>query len=174
MPQTVAPTPKEGLNMKDRVIDIAECSPGYLERFLSFIEKSGDCWIWTGGKVRGYGRFTMRPGKTVRAHRFIDTLINGPIPEGIVICHTCDNPSCVNPSHLFRGTRAENHRDMVAKQRQTYGVRNVHARLTDDDVISIRSRRAAGETLEQIARDFDTHPSNISRIVNRHTWRHIN
>ncbi len=86
-------------------------------KFLSKIKKTKTgCWEWTGTRSPyGYGSFAEK-GKTFRAHRFSYELFKGPItkPE---ICHKCDNPPCVNPEHLFQGTRSENQRDSVAKKR---------------------------------------------------------
>lgn len=90
------------------------------ERFLAKIriDESG-CWIWTAGRNKlGYGRFGL-PGqyKTVQAHRFAYEQFYGPIPEGMFVCHHCDNPPCVNPEHLFVGTHVDNMKDMWSKGR---------------------------------------------------------
>jgi hypothetical protein len=88
------------------------------DRFLEKVDRSGDCWIWTSsirGKS-GYGAFKV-DGKVLNAHRFSYELFVGPIPEGDLICHTCDNRRCVNPSHLFVGTYKDNHSDGVNKGR---------------------------------------------------------
>lgn len=93
------------------------------ERFWSKVEKpTGEdgCWLWTAGLVNGYGHFRLPSGQCL-AHRMSWELANGPVPEGLCVLHKCDNPRCVNPEHLFIGTRADNNRDRAAKGRSITG-----------------------------------------------------
>jgi hypothetical protein len=88
----------------------------YIERFNKQIKKLDSCWEWQGAKNKqGYGMFSYM-GKTLGAHRF-SALINGIDIENKCVCHKCDNPSCVNPNHLFSGTHQDNTNDMVSKGR---------------------------------------------------------
>ncbi len=92
-------------------------------RFWTKYAESGieDCWEWLAGRNRrGYGKFKMRR-KTRPAHRVAYEMHIGPIPDGILVCHRCDNPGCVNPAHLFLGTAQDNMSDKVAKNRQSKG-----------------------------------------------------
>lgn len=142
---------------------------------------AGMCVMWEGRRdENGYGRVGRK-----RAHRLAWEEANGAsIPPGLVVMHSCDNPPCVNPNHLNLGTVADNNRDRAAKGRSkgTFPSGDAHparqrrgschwcARLTDDDVRGIRSRRAAGETQTAIAHEFNIHPATVSRIVRR-IWR---
>lgn len=86
------------------------------ERFLSRIEYTEDCWIWTAGKnKKGYGQIKVS-GKQEGAHRLSFTLYKGD-PSGMIVCHSCDNPSCVNPQHLWLGTPKDNMQDKERKGR---------------------------------------------------------
>lgn len=100
-------------------------------RFYERCEKTPKCWNWTGSKNRsGYG--VARLGIPQLAHRASYEISFGPIPEGLCVMHSCDNPACVNPAHLSLGTHADNMRDMSAKQRR-------HTKLSIDDVLAIRA-----------------------------------
>ena len=89
------------------------------ERFWYHVNKTDGCWEWTGYRDKvGYGRFKMGTKKVFMSHRAAYTLFKGPIPDGLLVCHRCDNPSCVNPDHLFLGTHLDNNLDCVNKDRK--------------------------------------------------------
>lgn len=108
-----------------------EIDENVIARFETKFEKGDGCWEWLAGKSggSGYGAFGMMlPGKSgymvsVQAHRAAWMIYCGPIPEGMCVCHHCDNPGCVNPDHLFLGTRKDNTQDMIAKGRHIEGAR---------------------------------------------------
>lgn len=147
------------------------------ERFWRHVRRGadGECWPWTATKLRtGYG--TINTGdatRTALAHRVCWTLHHGAIPEGKHVLHTCDNPSCVNPRHLFLGTHQDNMRDKVAKQRHPRGERQGSAKLTTADVLDIRARRAAGTPLAVLAAEYGLHRVYVSKVARRVAWRHI-
>ena len=94
------------------------------ERFWRHVERGDDCWRWTAHRIRvrgklWYGMFNALPRTPMGAHRFSWELHNGPIPNGLFVLHSCDNPECTNPKHLFLGTQADNVRDMTLKRRHT-------------------------------------------------------
>lgn len=92
-------------------------------RFLKKINFGDNCWLWTATKNKdGYGKYKVN-GKMVYAHRFSYFLFNGVLPRDLLVCHKCDTPACVNPDHLFIGTRKDNSEDMVAKDRQSRATR---------------------------------------------------
>jgi len=161
------------------------------ERFWAKVEKRGteDCWLWTGGKtVKGYGVFWNNE-RFVHAQRFAYELLVGPIPDGMFVCHHCDNPPCCNPKHLFLGTHKDNMRDAVAKGRMASGERHgthTHpertargensgtAKLNAAQVRVIRLSCAAGTASKAaLARFYGVTETNIRLIVTRKTWKHV-
>lgn len=150
------------------------------DRFWSHVAKSGDCWEWVGTRRReGYGLF-WNGERQVRAHRFAWELEEGPIPEGKSLCHSCDNPPCVRPSHLFVGTQRENLEDMTRKGRRSTpfrdqdqrGSKNRYAKLTDEQVAHIKGMAAAGHYQDDIAARFGISRANVS-YISRKTWAHV-
>jgi len=142
------------------------------ERFWSKVAIGGpdDCWEWTAGKDRcGYGGFKMG-GRPFQSHRVSWELANGAIPDGILACHKCDNPGCVNPAHLFLGTNADNAADREAKGRGARGGNHYRSKLTDADVRKIRGLLKGGEIHREIAVRFGVSSSTIRHISTGYTW----
>jgi hypothetical protein len=130
------------------------------------------CWLWTGAlNDAGYGQLNIAQ-RPVKAHRLIYEIVNGPIPDGLCVLHRCDVRACVNPSHLFIGTRHDNVDDMIAKNRQNWvrGERIGCARLTEADV---REIRAQTESHRAIWRRFGISKSQWYAIRKGHNWRHV-
>lgn len=124
----------------------------------------GGCWLWTAAKTsKGYGVFQVGWKTQKRAHRIAYELEKGNIDDGLCVCHTCDNPSCVNPSHLFLGTVKDNVDDMIDKGRKVnlQGKRNGMAKLNDKDVMAIYFDK---RTNTEIAKDYNISPSLVSQI----------
>ena len=131
-------------------------------------------WPWTAGRnVKGYGSFSV-DGKSCPAHRVAFELTHGPIPEGQVVRHKCDVPGCCNPAHLELGTTADNNRDRDERGRGAKGGARGHARLTDEQVVEIRARYAAGGvSLRVLAMDYPVSFVVIGKIVRGETWKHV-
>lgn len=144
--------------------------------FWSKVEKRGseECWPWRAATtVSGYGQFTLR-GTRVRANRVSMELVRGvALTPSEFVCHTCDNPRCVNPAHLVVGTHADNMRDMCSKGRQTHGVRHYRAKLDDAAVREIRRRLLLRHKLVDIAKDYGVDRMTITLIRNGRNWKHV-
>ena len=142
--------------------------------FRKKFTKSEGCWIWHASKDRkGYGLFGAS-GMALQAHRISWTLAFGSIPIGLHILHRCDNPSCVNPDHLFPGTNAENAVDKSRKGRSMRGERCAFAKLTEAKVIEIRAKYDAGEMNQtELATEYGMAANSINGVVNRRVWKHI-
>lgn len=131
------------------------------------------CWEWEGHVHNsGYGRITHE-GKTQYAHRFYWERINGPIPEGLDVCHTCDNKLCVNPDHLFLGTRKDNMVDAMVKGRLQRGIDRYNAVLNEDIVREARKRHQDGEKIVDIAKDLGIGKTTLGNAIKRKSWRHV-
>ena len=144
------------------------------ERFASFIEiaPSDECLEWPGYRgTRDYGHFTYQ-NKLRKAHIVSYELHVGPISSGMVIRHKCDNPPCVNPRHLQIGMQAENVRDAVERGRWQIGETHNRAKLTESQVLEIREL-AKTTPLNILAEKYSMDSSQVCRIVNRKSWRHI-
>lgn len=143
-------------------------------RFHEKYRRDSGCWLWTAGsEAIGYGKFGVRRGLVVRAHRYMWESIHGPVPPGFQVCHSCDVRACVNPAHLFLGTPAENSGDMAKKGRSTRGQKNPMAKLTELQVRNIRRSHATGRDRRSLARQYGVRPECIDRIVSRRRWGHV-
>jgi len=155
-------------------------------RFWKFVKKDGPihpydpslgpCWVWIGTKHfkpnYEYGIF-WRGDRRILAHRWVYEFYVGEVSEELVVCHSCDNPSCVNLQHLFAGKPKDNADDRDAKGRQAKGGQIGSAKLSEADVIQIRGRLAAGERQYLIARSFGIDPSAVCNINRGKNWTHV-
>jgi hypothetical protein len=158
--------------------------PEHKRRFWTSVNKHGPihpvlgtrCWLWTAGKFRrGYGRVDFC-GKSTGSHRYSWRIHFGNIPNGLCVLHRCDNPPCVNPDHLFLGTRTDNMTDRDHKGRQSKGEHRPLAKLTDELVREIRRRyrkRCRRNGIHAISRELGVAPLTIWKVVNNITWKHI-
>lgn len=137
-------------------------------------EPNSGCWLWTGGTLvcGGYGMLYAAPLR-VRAHRWSYEHFKGPIPEGLDVCHKCDTPCCVNPDHLFLGTRQDNMNDAKNKNRVAKGERHSQAVLTETQVKEIKSAIGSGAHGSELARQYGVAPMTISDIKKGRTWGHL-
>jgi hypothetical protein len=159
------------------------------ERFEKKVDRSpglgpnGDCWEWAAGKSsQGYGKLWvntgLRCGKHIGAHRLAYEFYVGPIPDGMLVCHRCDNPPCVNPSHLFLGTDQENVQDCINKGRwpkyRPIGELNPSATLKEFQVIEILELWSKGNiTKGCLAKKIGTTWNIVDSIVERRKWKHV-
>lgn len=151
-----------------------------LDRILRRIDpglSDSECWPWRGAlggrKSRtgvGYGKFTVQ-GRQYDAHRVSWEIHNQrPVPDGLHILHTCDNPLCVNPRHLVAGTNDDNVCDMVSKRRHTFGERNPRAVLTEEAVADIR---ASALDRGALAEKYGVGRGTINDVIAHRAWAHV-
>ncbi len=145
------------------------------------IKRDNDCWVWMASINRkGYGNFYISTGNSEErhtlAHRFSWEDSYGLIPDGMYVCHKCDNPSCVNPSHLFLGTNQDNMDDMKRKGRspRMKGSTHPESKLTESKVQEIKEIRKTGKPYNKIAALYGVDTSLIFRICKGKSWRHTN
>lgn len=147
-------------------------------RFWSKVDKrnSDECWEWTGARAsNGYGNFAIHSGDFEKVHRMSWMIEHGPIPDGLCVCHECDNRACVNPDHLWLGTIRDNNQDAVNKGRTrvVFGSDNQKAKLNETDVRRIRQLLSEGYTHRKIAAEYGvTHPL-IGQISRGKIWRSV-
>lgn len=142
-------------------------------RFRKKLVRAGSCLVWTGATDKdGYPLFQLGTRKTVRGHRWWREQHRGEIPDGMLVCHTCDNPPCCRMRHLFLGSHQDNIRDRDQKQRQSRGERHYAAKLSDAQVVELRERIVSGETTrKQAAMEYEVSYSHVKNLVlgNRRT-----
>lgn len=148
-----------------------------VRRFAELVDRSGECWVLSSRpRPDRYGQI-MLDGRMFLAHRAAWIIANGAIPEQTEVCHTCDNPPCVRPDHLFLGSHTDNMADMARKgranNRPVVGEAHHSAKLTADGVREIRRLLAAGVARQAIARRYGVAPSQIYNIATGKTWRHV-
>jgi len=140
------------------------------ERFLEkVIRKNGECWEWDGFRSpAGYGMIYSNISKgPICAHRYSYEFYKGPIPNGMYVCHKCDNPECCNPDHLFIGTNSENIIDCLKKNRHPI------RKLKLWTVLEIRRLYEEGWTFAHISRVLNQEKSNVRKIALRQTWKYV-
>lgn len=161
------------------------------KRLWSRVDKSGECWTWTGPVDRkGYGYMYVRPGKGGGVHRFTHRVsyelsTGRPIPDNMLVCHRCDNPPCVRPDHLFLGTQSDNLKDMRTKGRHAVGERiwknRFHwkgtqhhmSKLTPDIVIEIRKMHRRRTSMSNIALRYGVSGNTVRDVIYGVTWSHV-
>lgn len=164
---------------------MTDYTPKDIERFNAKINKNGNvpahcpelgpCWEWTAYKLKTrYGYFSYKHAKAKYAHRVAYEMTFGEIPEGLLVLHKCDNPSCVRPSHLFVGTIQDNIADKILKNRHRSGEGVPNHKLTEMDVLIIRQRYAEGGiTHQQLADEFKVSESTIGMLLLNKTWKSL-
>jgi len=145
------------------------------ERFITKVNKTATCWLWTGGLDSwNYGNYRLN-GKCVKAHRYSYMINKGNIPEGMLIRHTCDEPKCVNPSHLILGTHQDNMNDRNQRNRQARnkGEKSGNAKANNDIVKEIRILYGFGFTHIELANKYNIGRTSVGLIINKKAWSHI-
>lgn len=137
------------------------------------VDPKTNCWVWMFARTRkGYGRYFHNK----RAHRGAWEAVNGPIPEGMFVCHKCDNPPCCNPEHLFLGNHEDNVQDKVSKGRQAFqrGTLNGRSVLSEHDVSIIKLLSGLGVRKHLLATLYDVSEGAVSDIRGQRCWAHVN
>lgn len=143
--------------------------------FYMNIKKTETCWLWTGSlQQNGYGRCSFKIFPTNLAHRASYSLFRGRITKGLHVLHKCDIKNCVNPEHLFLGTHNDNMKDMVIKQRSSFGSKNTNAKLNDNIVKEILNKYSTEKISKvALAKEYGIGKSQMGAIILRKLWKHI-
>jgi hypothetical protein len=145
-------------------------------RFWRAVDVRGkdQCWEWMGAlHYKGYGEFAPIAKHKTKSHRFAWESKNGPIPDGKMVCHKCDNRPCCNPSHLFLGNAKTNMDDCTNKMRHCHGEKSPKAKLTESDVIAIRNADKTKRTRLSIAKEFGISGRQVTSVCRYESWKHI-
>lgn len=150
-------------------------TPTREERFWAKVSKSPGCWEWQGARrPTGHGIFMGEGRKAVPASRYsLELHLGRPAPEGTETCHRCDNPPCVNPRHLYFGTRQSNVDDAWARGLMPVGSQRASAKLHEDEVVSLRLAYAAGGDARSLARQYGIATPTLRQIVLGMKWKHV-
>lgn len=148
------------------------------QRFWEKVDIKGedDCWIWKASMSRNYGSFGITTSRCVRAHRVAWTLTYGLIPKGKCVLHHCDNPSCVNPKHLFIGTQADNVYDMYKKERaaNNRGEDHPQRKLSEKQIVEIRNKYNPRKySTIKLGKEYGVHTATIQDIISGRSWKHL-
>lgn len=148
-----------------------------LGNFWEYVDKRNkdECWNWLAAKTTaGYGEYRVN-GKVWYTHRYSWFLESGEIPDNLFVLHRCDNPSCVNPKHLFLGTHLDNLKDMRQKGRGSgpKGDKNASAKLCEADIVEIRKLFSQGNSRASIARQFKVAWHSINKVLNGKRWKWV-
>ena len=155
-----------------------------IERFWSKVDirNTDGCWNWIASKnKKGYGEFYLKNVPHLHAHQISWMIVRGNISNGMCVLHKCDNPSCVNPTHLFLGTNQDNVNDKMTKGRwkskflygknhPQHGTNSKFNKLSDSDVLKIRELKAQGNTLRGLAKQFGVSHGVINNIIQKRKW----
>jgi hypothetical protein len=145
---------------------------GLKPRPLTWKEAENGCWICTSHhRCIGYPCIVINGEKTVISHIYYEKY-KGSIKPGLIICHHCDNPNCINPDHLFQGTKLDNRLDMIKKNRQVYasGEMNGKAKLSEQQVMEIKNSK---ESIKNLQYKYGMSKTQIYSIIRGDTWRHL-
>lgn len=141
---------------------------------IKFIKDSNGCYICTSHVPNHYGYPTLNVnGKRLMMSRYLYSLKNGPIPDGLWVCHKCDNPLCINIKHLFISTPEGNTNDMCTKKRNQFGEKTYNHKLTEKEVMEIRMLPIVYGDVPIIAKKYGVSRSRIDSIRKRKSWKHI-
>jgi len=147
--------------------------PRFEERYE--VNDDTGCWEWTAGTTDyGYGALSVE-GDAEGAHRVSYRLHNGEIPDGAIICHTCDNPPCVNPDHLYAGDAESNAQDAkdAGNIPRPHGTEGPKAKLTEEEVVTFREKYANGATMADLSEEYDVSMATVSRITSGDAYPNI-